>query len=327
VNAAMKTELKPDLKPDVKPEVKKPARDPRNGLRMSASLATVFTILGHTFFGFEQPLIAVFVALGTGYACALLFEFVDAWACNGTPNYVGGGWKKFVDFLLPAHMTSITLSFLMYTYDQMWPLAFTVAVSLGAKHVIRVQQRGRLQHVMNPSNFGAVICFAIFQWTTVLPWGFTTYLSGWGDLLVPIVIVMLGSRLNLLFTGRWPLISTWLASYAVLSFARSLMLGTSWLAELVIFSGIPLVLFTFYMITDPQTSPGRPRSQMMFGASIAIAYELLLAMQVQYTMFYAVGAVCAARGLIIVLQNAGVLAHLEQPAQLPRPVQSTPVAS
>ena len=310
-----------------KPEVKKPARDPRNGLRMSASLATVFTTLGHTVLGFEQPLIAVFVALGTGYACALLFEFVDAWACNGTPNYAGGGWKKLVDFLLPAHMTSITLSFLLYTFDQMWPLAFTVAISIGAKHVIRVQQRGRLQHVMNPSNFGAVICFALFQWTTVLPWGFTTTVSGATDWIIPIIIVMLGSRLNLLFTGRWPLISSWLGSYAVISFFRSMWLGSPWSAELIMFTGIPLVLFTFYMITDPQTSPSRPRSQMIFGISIAIAYEVLLALQVQYTMFYAVGAVCALRGSIIALQNMGVLAHLEQPAPLPRPVESAPIAS
>jgi hypothetical protein len=310
-----------------KAEVKKPARDPRNGLRMSASLATVFTALGHTVLGFEQPLVAVFVALGTGYACALLFEFVDAWACNGTPNYLGGGWKKVVDFLLPAHMTSITLSFLLYTFDQMWPLAFTVAISIGAKHVIRVRQRGRLQHVMNPSNFGAVSWFALFQWTTVLPWGFTTHVSGATDWIIPIVIVMLGSRLNLLFTGRLPLIGSWLGSYAILSFIRSMWLGSPWMAELIMFTGIPLVLFTFYMITDPQTSPSRPRSQMVFGLSIAVAYELLLAMQVQYTMFYAVGAVCAIRGSIIALQNVGVLAHLDQPAPLPRQAEPASIAS
>jgi hypothetical protein len=93
------------------------------------------------------------------------------------------------------------------------------------------------------------------------------------------------------------------------------------------FTGIPLVLFTFYMITDPQTSPSRPRSQFIFGVSIAIAYEVLLAMQVQYTMFYAVGTVCALRGTIIALQNIGVLAHFDQPAPLPRPVESTQIAS
>ena len=56
-------------------------------------------------------------------------------------------------------------------------------------------------------------------------------------------------------------------------------------------------------------------------------YEVLLAMQVQYTMFYAVGAVCALRGTIIALQNVGVLARLDQPAALPRPVEQASIAS
>ena len=307
-------------------EVVKKARDPRNGLRMSATLATVFTILGHTVFGFEQPLISVFVALGTGYACAVLFEAVDAWACNGTPNFLGGGVKKFIDFLLPAHMTSITLSFLLFTYSQMWALAFTVAISIGAKHVIRVRQRGRLQHVMNPSNLGAAVAFAVFQWTSVLPWSFTTELTGKADWILPMIIVLLGSNLNYRFTGRLPTIGAWLGSFLILSAIRSWVLGSPWVAELVIFSGIPLVLFTFYMITDPQTSPARPLSQLAFGSSIALAYEVLLAMHVQYTMFYAVAAVCGMRGLFISLSNLGLLSSGEpSPGFRPR-IESTPAA-
>src|SRR5262249_41546264 len=88
-------------------------RDPRTGLRMSTSLATVFTILGHTVFGFEQPVSQIFIALAVGYSCALLFEWVDARANHVEPGYAGGGFPKLVDFLLPAHMTSITLSFLL----------------------------------------------------------------------------------------------------------------------------------------------------------------------------------------------------------------------
>ena len=48
-------------------------RDPRNGLRTSATLATVFTVFGHTLFGFEQAPIHVLTALFTGYTCALVF--------------------------------------------------------------------------------------------------------------------------------------------------------------------------------------------------------------------------------------------------------------
>ena len=70
-------------------------RDPRMGLRTSATLATVFVILGQTKFGFEQSVAQVFVCLLTGYACALLYEWVDAKASGDVPGYAGGGFKSW----------------------------------------------------------------------------------------------------------------------------------------------------------------------------------------------------------------------------------------
>jgi len=260
-------------------------RDPRNGLRMSATFATIFTILGHTVFGFEQPLAAVFVALGTGYACAMFFEWVDARANGVQPGYAGGGLRKLIDFLLSAHMTSITLSFLMYYNRRLWIMAFTVALAIGSKYVLRVRQNGRLQHFMNPSNFAIAVVLIAYQWTGVLPWGFTIDIHGPWDIIVPLVIVMLGFRLNLLFTGRLPTVGSWLATFILLGIFRAWLFGGPIAAELVILTGIPMVLFTLYMITDPQTSPGRLRSQILFGAGIAGAYSALLVLQVQYTMY------------------------------------------
>src|SRR5688572_17035431 len=109
--------------------VERKKRDPRTGLKMSATLATVFTILGHTVFGFDQPLSQVFVALITGYSCALFFEWVDARACGVTPAYAGGGWRKLLNFMLAPHMTSITLSFLLYFGERLWMMALVVALA------------------------------------------------------------------------------------------------------------------------------------------------------------------------------------------------------
>jgi hypothetical protein len=69
------------------------------------------------------------------------------------------------------------------------------------------------------------------------------------------------------------------------------------MAQLVVLTGIPMVLFTLYMITDPMTSPSKLRSQIAFGAGIAVAYSGLLMMHLQYTMFYSVAVVCAIRGM------------------------------
>jgi hypothetical protein len=274
-------------------------RDPRVGLRTSATFATIFTILGHTVLGFEQPVAQVFVALGTGYACALFFEWVDARANGAPPAFVGGGWRKLLDFMLPAHMTSITMSFLLYFNQRLWIMSLSVALALGSKYVLRVRHNGRLQHFMNPSNFGIAIVLITYQWTGVLPWAFTIDIHGVWDWLLPLIIVLLGFRLNLLFTGRLPTVFTWLSTFILLGIVRAWLLHTPISAELVVLTGIPMVLFTLYMITDPQTSPARLRSQIMFGAGIAFAYHVLLMMHVQYMMFYSVATVCAIRGLCL----------------------------
>ncbi len=300
-------------------------RDPRNGLRMSASLATVFTILGHTVFGFEQPVAQVVVALATGYACAFLFEWIDARANGVKPGFAGGGFRKIVDFLLPAHMTSITLSFLLYFGQRLWIMALTVALALGSKYVFRVRQNGRLQHFMNPSNFGIAVVLIVFQWTGVLPWNFTIDIHGVWDVVVPLAILMLGTRLNLLFTGRIPTVMAWLGTFILLAIVRSGIRNTPLAADLVVLTGIPLVLFTFYMITDPQTSPSRLKSQILFGGGIACGYFLLLSLHVQYMMFYSVTIVCAMRGLALFALNLRKPVVVPVPA--PEPAAVAEVAS
>ena len=269
------------------------------GLRTSATLATVFVILGQTFFGFEQSVAQVFVCLLAGYSSAILFEWIDAKANNDIPGYLGGGFKKFVDWLLSAHMTSITLSFLLYYNRQLWIAALTVVLAIGSKYLFRVRVNGKLQHFMNPSNFGIAVVLSTYTWVGVLPWGWTINLHGKWDWIVPLVITGLGLRLNLLFTGRLPLIGSWLGMFIVQAAFRSWRMDTPLAGQLVALTGITMVLFTLYMITDPQTSPSRPRSQVVFGAGLAIAYSILFDLHLQYTMFYAVTAVCAIRGMVL----------------------------
>ena len=300
------------------------ARDPRNGLRMSATLATVFTILGHTVFGFEQSWAQVVVALLTGYSCALFFEWVDARANGIVPGFKGGGWRKLLNFMLSAHMTSITMSFLLYVNKRLWIMALAVALAIGSKYIFRVRQNGRLQHFMNPSNFGIAVVLLAYQWTGVLPWAFTTGISGVFDWLVPLIIVGLGMRLNLLFTGRIPTVLAWLGTFVVLGACRAWFIyGSSIVAELVPLTGIAFVLFTFYMITDPQTSPSRLGSQILFGSGIALAYSVLLLLHVQYTMFYSVTVVAATRGLWLYVQSLRAPASLPETAPAAVPVVAT----
>jgi enediyne biosynthesis protein E5 len=293
----------------------KKVRDPRTGLRNSATLATVFAVVGHTVLGFEQSLAQLFVALFSGYSCALLFEWVDARSYGRQPGYAGGGFRKLVDFMLSAHMTSITMSFLIYANRQLWIMALATALAIGSKYVLRVRCEGRLRHFMNPSNFALAALYVTYQWTGVLPWSFTTKIHGVWDWVLPAIIVCLGMRLNILFTRKIPLIVSWLGAFVVLGAVRAWLGGTHVTAELVPLTGIAFVLFTFYMITDPQTTPVKPACQVLFGAGIAFFYSVLLILHVQYTMFYSVTIVAAIRGLWMLAQ--GLREAAAQRASLP----------
>ena len=52
-------------------------------------------------------------------------------------------------------------------------------------------------------------------------------------------------------------------------------------------TGVAFLLFTFYMVTDPATTPSTPRGQIAFGAAVAAAYGLLMAFHVVFGLFFA----------------------------------------
>lgn len=293
---------------------KKP-RDPRTGNRTAAALATLLTVLGHALLGFEQAVLHVFVALATGYSCALLFEWVDARANARPAGFAGGGWKKTVDYLVSVHMTSITTSFLIYTNARLWVLAFAVALAIGSKYLFRVKlPNGRYVHFFNPSNFGIAVTLFLFPWVSIIPYAFMAHTEGWLDWVVPGAIFLLGTRLNLLFTKRIPLILTWVLAFAVQAVVRDLWFGTPLLTGLVPMTGVAFVLFSFYMITDPMTSPSSVRGQIIFGIALAVAYAVLMVEHVIFTLFYAVFFVTGGRGLVLWVES--VLAERKAAVQL-----------
>jgi hypothetical protein len=316
--------VSPAAEPPASTVAPKKRRDPRMGLKTSATFATIFTILGHAVFGFEQSWAQIFVALASGYSCAFLFEWVDARANSREPEFAGGGFAKKANFLLAPHMTSITISFLIYVNQRIWLMALTCAIAIGSKYVLRVRQNGRLRHFMNPSNFAVAVILFAFQGTAgMLPWGYTVDLHGAWDWIVPSIIVLLGIRLNILFTGRIPTIVSWLASFFLFAGIRSWYLGYPYIGQVVVLTGIPLVLFTLYMITDPQTSPSKLSSQIVFGSGIAFAYSVLLMSHVQYTMFYSVAAVCMIRGSWLWWLNLRETSRL---TMVPTPQGGSPLA-
>lgn len=283
-----------------KPE--KPAKDPRIvALRRFAISITVFNILGYTVLGFEPSWAAPLAALAVAYVLELGLETLDAWATRRPVKYAGGP-VAFLNFLLPAHITALACSMLLYANSRLGPVVFAVIVGVASKYLIRVRIGGRLRHVLNPSNLGIAIVLVLFPWVGIAPpYHFTEWVGRPFDVAIPVFIVVAGTMLNAKLTKKMPLIFGWVGVFALQAVIRTVIDGRSTVSALLVMTGVAFVLFTNYMITDPATTPLRPRNQFVFGATTAVVYAVLVHLHVVYGLFFALVIVCALRGVILAI--------------------------
>lgn len=266
------------------------------GLRRFAVAISILNILGHTWFGFEQSWAQPLVALATAYSLELALEFLSARGAGRAPAYAGGV-RKFVDFLLPAHISGLAVGMLLYANDRLWVVAFAAAVAIGSKVIFRAPVGRGTRHFYNPSNFGITVTLLLFGWVGIAPpYHFTENLDRIGDWLLPSIIIFTGSFLNARFTRRIPLILAWLAGFFAQAVVRSLVFDLPLASALLPMTGLAFILYSFYMVTDPATTPSGKWSQVAFGAGVAAAYGLLLTVHIVFGLFFALTLVSTVRG-------------------------------
>jgi hypothetical protein len=330
------------------------------GLRRFALAITVFNLLGHFWFGFEQSYAQPLASLATAYVTQLLLEALEGWVRHRRPGFTRG-FEALVNSLLGAHISGLACAMLLYANDRIWVVCFASAVAIASKTLFRMPVGGakgawplplfqfvlflfllqtgeptghwipvapqwtaafRLgvlalalalaalippglptRHYLNPSNFGIAVTLLLFPSVGIAPpYHFTENLGVVGDWAVPMFIICSGSILNTWYTRRIPLALAWVGAYALQAVVSSLILwhftGHFPIASrLSGMTGVAFILFTFYMVTDPATTPERPWAQVAFGASVALVYGLLLLNHVVFGLFVALVLVCVARGL------------------------------
>jgi hypothetical protein len=186
---------------------------------------------------------------------------------------------------------------LLYANDELWPVAMATAIAMGSKVIFRARVGSSTRHFFNPSNFGITITLLLFPWVGIAPpYHFTENLNGLGDWILPGVIIVSGTFLNWKFTHKLPLIGAWLTTFALQAFVRHLFFNTALLSALLPMTGVAFILYTFYMVTDPATTPSKPKGQIIFGAGVALTYGFLLVAHVVFGLFFALTIVCAIRG-------------------------------
>jgi len=266
-------------------------------LRRFALAITVLNLLGHTILGFEQSHLQSVAALLAAYFTETAIEVARIWGTGQKPRFLVGSLQDRVDFFLPPHISGLAVAMLTFASDRVWVVVFAAVVAIGSKVLLRAPVDGRMRHFMNPSNLGIAVVLALFPSVSfAMPYQFTEIFTGIWGFLLPIVIIFTGSLLNAKLTGRLPLILGWLGAFVLQALLRAAFSDIRPFAALNMMTGAAFILFTFYMVTDPQTTPESKGAQVLFGASVSGFYGLLIVCGMNYTLPFALVVVCAIRG-------------------------------
>jgi Na+-translocating ferredoxin:NAD+ oxidoreductase RnfD subunit len=281
--------------------------DPRLHL---AAVITTLQVLGQTAFQFRVSIAQILISLLTCAVLELVITFrkqhVLMWPASAL--LTGNG----VAFILRVPGTRHGD---WWSTKGWWIFMGTAAVSLLSKYAIK----WRGSHVFNPSNLGLVLCFVLlgrnraepldFWWGPVSPW-----------LLFAFAVIVTGglvilSRLKLL----WIAVGFWLAfaaGIAVLAATGHAMTARWHLGPITgpyfwwsLLTSPEVLVFLFFMLTDPKTSPRGQRDRVVYAVSVGLLAALLIApMRTEWAtkvaLLGALTIVCAARPLLSLLPLA-----------------------
>jgi enediyne biosynthesis protein E5 len=197
--------------------------------------------LGWLEFDIEWPQIVV--SLGTGlltqYACTRILRVP---AFDARSPLISG-----LSLCLLLRTNSLLLAFL------------TAVVTIVSKFVLK---RGG-KHIFNPTNFGIVAMMLLTSQVWVSP-------AQWGSKLYFAFFIACAGGMVIYRAARSDVTYAFLLAYVGIFFGRAFWLGDPWVIPLKQLQSGSLLLFAFYMISDPRTTPDSRIGRILF-ATIVVA--------------------------------------------------------
>ncbi|MGH2999134.1 MAG: FG-GAP-like repeat-containing protein, partial [Gaiellaceae bacterium] len=243
-----------------------------------AATITSLQVIGQVGFHFQVSIAQILVSIAT---CALL-EVAIAFQS-----------QRVIMWPASAMLTGNGVAFVLrvpgtahgdwWSLRGWWIFVGTAAISLLSKHVIK----WRGEHIFNPSNIGLVICFLALGRNRAAPldfwWG---PMSAW--LVFALVVIVSGGfailwRLRLLRValGFW---AAFAAGIGVLALAGHSMSARWHLGPIsgfhfwwVLITSPEVLVFFFFMITDPKTAPRSPSARLVYAVSLGLLASALIA--------------------------------------------------
>jgi len=162
-----------------------------------------------------------------------------------------------------ALISSLSLTLLLRTASPALA-ALAAALTIGSKFVLRVKgDRPGGKHVYNPTNFGlaAILLLSDGAWVSPGQWG-SAALAAFTVACLGFLVVLRAERSDV----------TWafLASYGGVVFGRALWLGDPLAIPLHQLSNGAFLIFAFFMISDPKTTPDSRPGRVLFALLVAL---------------------------------------------------------
>ena len=190
-------------------------------------------------------------------------------------------------------ITGLSLSLLLRTnFPAFWAAAPMLAIA--SKFLLRV--RGK--HLFNPAAFAIVVLLLASDGVWVSPgqWGAAAWLA--------LLVTSLGG-LVLTRSARLDTALGFLLCFGGLLAWRAWTLGDPWAIPLHQVQAGSLLLFAFFMVTDPRSTPDSRAGRMVFVAAVsALAYHLMFAWQQRPGLYFALVAVSCLTPLLDLLLPA-----------------------
>jgi enediyne biosynthesis protein E5 len=166
---------------------------------------------------------------------------------------------------LSAAVSALGISILVRA-ENLWVHPLLAALAMTSKYVLRLGAPTVRSHVFNPANLAAFLAWFALPgaWLSPGQWGFETSAALW---MLALGAVVTGR------IARWDVSLVFLLAWGGLLLGRSLVLGYSadmvlamWLQQM---SNGTILLFAFFMISDPMTTPQRRWARMGFAVGVA----------------------------------------------------------
>jgi Na+-translocating ferredoxin:NAD+ oxidoreductase RnfD subunit len=243
-----------------------------------AAVIISLQVLGQVAFDFDLSIAQILIAIGTCAILELAIVFrqqrIIMWPASALLTGNGVAFVLRVPGTQPGDWWSL---------HGWWIFAGTAAVALLSKYVLRL----RREHIFNPSNIGLVLCFLILGPGQAEPldfwWG---PMDAWMAIALAIIVVgglAILTRLKILIiaVGFW---LSFAAATGVLALSGHAMTARWHLGEItgvtfwrILITSPEILVFLFFMITDPKTSPKTTRARLVYSVSIALLATLLIA--------------------------------------------------